>query len=168
MTIDIYAIISLIFALTAIAIVRIIDYYKFGGLEGSYKALVVIILLIVVAEGLYLSINFNLLTYAIETVTSLSAILIFMAFVFLNKLQNAASGLSIALSPNIHVGDKIELENKKGTIIKLGLTKTTVELDGDNSRKIWIPNKKFDEVLVSISKKEKKKTSGFDFKRNFR
>ncbi|ABX13238.1 mechanosensitive ion channel domain-containing protein [Nitrosopumilus maritimus] len=155
MALEIHAIISILVTVVAIASAKLVDFYKFKKLEGSYKALVVIILLIVIAEGIYLSINFDLLTYALETVTSLSAILIFAAFVYLNKLQNAASGISIALSTNIHVGSKIEIENRKGTILKLGLTKTIIEIDEDKKR-IWIPNKKFDEVLVSISRKEQK------------
>lgn len=165
MTSEIYAVISIVITIGAIIVAKIIDYYKFKTLDGSYKALVVVILLIVIAEGIYLSINFDLLIYALETVTSLSAILIFAAFVYLNKLQNAASGISIALSTNIHVGDKIEIENRKGTIFKLGLTKTIIEMDKDKSR-VWVPNKKFDEVLVSISQKVKTKSLDYDLQRN--
>lgn len=165
MAAEIYAIISIFIAIAVIAFVKIIDYYKFRGLEGSYKAFVVIVMLIVVSEGIYLSINFSLLTYALETVTSLSAILIFAAFVYLNKLQNAAAGLSIALSTSVHVGDEVEIENRKGTILKLGLTKTIIELDEGN-KKIWVPNKKFDEVIISIA--EKKKHSEHDLERNYR
>lgn len=168
MAAEIYAIVSILFTVGAIAFVKVIDYYKFKGLEGSYKALVVIVLLIVIAEAVYLSINFNILGYALETVTSLSALLIFMAFVYLNKLQNAAAGLSIALSTRIHVGDRIEIENQKGKIIQLGLTKTIIELDGEEKKKIWVPNKKFDEVLVSISQKEKKEFSNYDLEKNYR
>ena len=165
MTLEIHAIISILITIAAIISAKIIDYYKFKKLEGSYKAFVVIVMLIVIAEGIYLSINFDLLTYALETVTSLSAILIFAAFVYLNKLQNAASGISIALSTNIRIGAKIEIEKRKGTIIKLGLTKTIIQMN-DNDERIWIPNKKFDEVLVSISNKPLKMQTKYDWEKN--
>jgi hypothetical protein len=163
-TSEIYAIISIVITIGVIITAKIIDHYKFKTLDGSYKALAVIILLVVIAESIYLSIHFDLLTYVLETITSLSVILIFTAFVYLNKLQNAASGISIALSTNLHVGTKIEIENRKGTIFKLGLTKTIIEIDEDKSR-VWIPNKKFDEVLVSISS-VKTNPSSYDLEKN--
>ena len=111
---------------------------------------------------MYLSISFKLLEYVIETVTSLSAVLIFFAFVYLNKLQNAASGLSIALSPRINVGDLVEIENKSGKIVQLGLTKTVVELDKTNGKKMWIPNKKFDEAVTILENKQSKIKRGIE------
>lgn len=152
---QIYAIISILIAASAIISLKVIERVKFRKLVGSYKAIVVISILIVIAELMYLSISFRWLVAAIETVTSLSALLIFFAFVYLNKLQNAASGLSIALSPRISVGDYVEVENKRGKIVQLGLTKTVVELEGTRGQRMWIPNKKFDEVIAIMEKPQK-------------
>lgn len=151
-----YAIVSLVLTGISIAIVRAVDYIKFRKLVGSYKASIVMMLIIIVAEAVYLSVNFKLLTYALETVTSLSALLIFMAFVYLNKLQNAASGLSMALGTRVKVGDRIEIQGKKGTIVQLGLTKTVVEVDGVEGMRLWIPNKLFDENVSFLTHTEKK------------
>ncbi|NIU01728.1 MAG: hypothetical protein GWN01_12720, partial [Nitrosopumilaceae archaeon] len=72
-----YAVISIVATGAAIASLKVIDYTKFRHLVGSYKASIVMIILILIAEAVYLSVNFKLLTYALETVTSLSALLIF-------------------------------------------------------------------------------------------
>lgn len=151
---QVYGIISVLLAASLIIGLNILEKIKFQNLVGSYKAIIVITILIIIAEIIYLSISFRLLEYVIETVTSLSAVLIFFAFVYLNKLQNAASGLSIALSPRINVGDLVEIENKSGKIVQLGLTKTIVELDKINGKRMWIPNKKFDEVVTILDKKQ--------------
>ncbi|NIP61496.1 MAG: mechanosensitive ion channel [Nitrosopumilaceae archaeon] len=153
-----YAIISLVITGIAIAVIKIVDYIKFKNLVGSYKASIVMTLIIVVAEIIYLSVNFKLLSYAIETVTSLSALLIFMAFVYLNKLQNAASGLSMALGTRVKVGDRVEIQGKKGIIVQLGLTKTVIQVDGVEGMRLWVPNKLFDEKVSFLTHTEKKRT----------
>lgn len=153
---QLYGIISILLAASIIICLNILEKTKFQNLVGSYKAIIVISILIIIAEAIYLSISFKLLAYVIETVTSLSAVLIFFAFVYLNKLQNAASGLSIALSPRINVGDFVEIDDKCGKVVQLGLTKTIVELDKTNGKKMWIPNKKFDEVVTILENQQSK------------
>ena len=129
--------------------IKIIERYKFKTLSGSYKATGVIIIIISIIEIIYLSITLKLLISAIEIVTSLSAILLFFTFIYLNKLQNAISGMSISLGKRLNVGTQIEINGLKGTILQIGLTKTIVKVD-DSDKLLLIPNKKFDEEISMI------------------
>ena len=144
-----YALVSVLITTAIFIIIKIVEFTKFRTLLGSGKATGVIFIIIAIAETMYLSATLKILSPAIEVVTSLSAILLFFTFVYLNKLQNAISGMSIALGRRINVGNKIEFENKRGKIIQIGLTKTVVELE--DSRIMLIPNKKFDEEVSVIS-----------------
>lgn len=144
-----YSIISIIVTLGIIIGIKIIEKYKFKTLSGSHKATGVIIIIISIIEIIYLSITLKLLISAIEIVTSLSAILLFFTFIYLNKLQNAISGMSISLGKRLNVGTSIEFNGLKGRILQIGLTKTIVKID--NSDKLMlIPNKKFDEEISVI------------------
>ncbi|AFS81105.1 hypothetical protein NKOR_06110 [Candidatus Nitrosopumilus koreensis AR1] len=144
-----FAIISVIITASIFIIVKIVELTKFRTLLGSGKATGVIFIIIAIAEVMYLAVTLKILSPAIEVVTSLSAILLFFTFIYLNKLQNAISGMSIALGRRINVGSKIEFENKSGKIIQIGLTKTIVELE--DSRIMLIPNKKFDEEVSVVT-----------------
>lgn len=151
----VFAIISIIVTFGIFLTIKIIEHVKLKSLTGSHKATGVILIIIAIAEIIYLAITLRVLSSAIEIVASLSALLIFFAFVYLNKLQNAASGISMALG-RIKVGDKIEFEGKTGTIKQVGLVKTIVELD-DSEKLLFIPNKKFDEDAYVISNQKFKK-----------
>ncbi len=144
-----YAIISIIITAIVLILIKIFDYIKLKTLSGSYKATGVIILIICIAEGLYLTRSFGILVPAIEVIASVSALLLFFTFVTLNKLQNAISGMSIALGSRINVGTKIEFEGKNGKVIQIGLTKTIVKLDNEE-KLLLIPNKKFDEEIAVV------------------
>ena len=98
------------------------------------------------------SMSLKVLTPALETVTSLRALLLLLTFIYLNKLQNAVSGMSIALGSRVNVGNTIEFEGKQGVIIQIGLTKTIVQLM-NSDKLLIIPNKKFDEEVSIISRK---------------
>jgi len=153
-----FAIISIVITAIVFIMIKVVEFTKFRTLLGSGKATGVIFIIIAIAEVMYLSATLKILSPAIEIVTSLSVILLFFTFVYLNKLQNAISGMSIALGRRINVGSEIEFDNKLGTIIQIGLTKTIVELD--DSRLMLIPNKKFDEEVsvINNSKIEKIET----------
>ncbi|QUC64087.1 mechanosensitive ion channel [Nitrosopumilus sp. K4] len=153
----IYAIISILITASIFIIIKIVEFTKFRTLLGSGKATGVIFIIIAIAEVMYLAVTLKMLSPAIEVVTSLSAILLFFTFVYLNKLQNAISGMSIALGRRINVGSDIEFEGKHGKIIQIGLTKTMVELN--DSRVMLIPNKKFDEEVSIISNSKIQKVS---------
>ncbi|MCV0401324.1 MAG: mechanosensitive ion channel [Nitrosopumilus sp.] len=144
-----YAIISIAITASVFTIIKMIEITKFKTLLGSGKATGVIFIIIAIAEIMYLSVTLKILSPAIEVVASLSAILLFFTFIYLNKLQNAISGMSIALGRRINVESSIEFDGKRGKIIQIGLTKTIVELD--DSRLMLIPNKKFDEEVSIVS-----------------
>jgi small-conductance mechanosensitive channel len=144
-----YAILSIIVTACIILIIKLVERVKFKTLSGSHKATGVIIIIISIIETIYLAITLKLLASAIEVVTSLSAILLFFTFVYLNKLQNAISGMSIALGKRFNVGNTIEFEGEKGEIIQIGLVKTIIKIDGSN-KIMLIPNKKFDEEMMII------------------
>ena len=152
-----YALISLLFTGIIFAFIKVIERIKFKSLSGSHKATCVIMIIIGIAEVIYLASSLKLLSTAIEVVTSLSAILLFFTFIYLNKLQNAISGMSISLGRRINVGTKIEFEGKYGMITQIGLTKTIVKLDKSNNLMV-IPNKKFDEEVSIIDNSQIKKT----------
>lgn len=143
-----FAIISIIVTLGIFLAIKITERIKLKSLTGSHKATGVIFIIIAIAEVIYLAITLKVLSSAIEIVTSLSALLIFFAFVYLNKLQNAVSGISMSLG-KINVGNKIEFQGKTGTISQIGLVKTVIELD-DSQKVLVIPNKKFDEEAYVI------------------
>ena len=69
-----------------------------------------------------------------------------------NHLKNISSGLSNYLNPEIDVGDMIEINDQKGIIVYLGLTKTTIMTD-DGAR-IFVPNLKFTEELLKVFHKK--------------
>lgn len=144
-----YAFVSIIVTICILVFIKLVERIKFKTLSGSHKATGVIIIIISIIETIYLAITLKLLASAIEIVTSLSAILLFFTFVYLNKLQNAISGMSIALGKRFNVGNSIEFNDKRGEIMQIGLVKTIVKID--NSDKIMlIPNKKFDEEVMII------------------
>lgn len=140
---------SIIITIVIVIGIKITEKYKLKTLSGSHKATGVIIIIISVIEVIYISITLKLLISAIEIVTSLSAILLFFTFIYLNKLQNAISGMSISLGKRLNVGTIIEINGVKGKIIQIGLTKTIVKLDSPN-KLMMIPNKKFDEEISII------------------
>jgi len=142
-------ILSIIFTVAIVIGIKIIERYKLKTLSGSHKATGVIIIIISVIEIIYISITLKLLVSAIEIVTSLSAILLFFTFIYLNKLQNAISGMSISLGKRLNVGTFVEIDGVQGKIIQIGLTKTIVKLAGSN-KLMLIPNKKFDEEISII------------------
>lgn len=152
-----YAIASLFLTGIVLTIIKVIERIKFNSLSGSHKATGVMMIIIGIAEVIYLASSLRLLSTAIEVVTSLSAILLFFTFIYLNKLQNAISGMSISLGRRINVGTKIEFEGKHGVITQIGLTKTIVKLDKSDNLML-IPNKKFDEEISIIDDSQIKKT----------
>ena len=160
-----YSILSIIILGSILATIKLIEKEKFKTLSGSHKATGVIIIILCIVESIYLAFNFKLLSSAIEIVTSLSAFLLFFTFIYLNKLQNAISGLSISLGNRIKVGQKIEFEGNYGRVIQIGLTKTIIKLDSSD-RIMLIPNKKFDEEITILEDSSLKLSKNFSSKGN--
>ena len=150
-----FAIISVIITGVIIGTMKIIDKTKFDDLEDSNKIFGIVSIMAIVGEAIYLSISFGLLDFALETITSIGVGLVFMGVAFQNKLKNAAAGISIALNPKINRGDIIHVEKVKGKIIQFGLTKTLIEVE--DGTKMIIPNVKFDEQIIVIEPRKKRK-----------
>jgi preprotein translocase subunit YajC len=161
-----YSILSLIIIGSILISIKLIEREKFKTLSGSHKATGVIIIILCVVEIIYLSLNFKLLSSAIEIVTSLSAFLLFFTFIYLNKLQNAISGLSISLGNRIKVGQRIEFEGNFGKVTQIGLTKTIIKLE-DSERIMLIPNKKFDEEITILEDSNFKSSKNFSNQKQF-
>ena len=150
-----YGIVSVVIVAAIIGITKAIEKAKLEDLQGSQKIIGIVALLAITGEVIYLSIAFGLLQFALETITSIGVGIILLGVASQNKLKNAIAGISIAINPEIHIGDSIEVENAKGKIIQFGLTKTTIELE-DRS-KVMIPNVKFDEEIIKITSNRKQK-----------
>ena len=152
-----YGIISVIIVAVIIGITKAIEKIKLEDLQGSQKILGIVAMLAITGEIIYLSIAFGLLQFALETITSVGVGIILLGVAFQNKLKNAIAGISIAINPKINIKDSIEVENVKGKIIQIGLTKTTIELE--DGSKVMIPNVKFDEEIIKITQFRKQNKS---------
>ena len=127
-----YGVVSIAIVATIIGITKAIEKTKLEELQGSQKILGIVAILAITGEIIYLSIAFGLLQFALETITSIGVGIILLGVAFQNKLKNSIAGISIAINPKIPIGDSIELENVKGTIIQFGLTKTVIKLEDDS------------------------------------
>lgn len=58
-----------------------------------------------------------------------------------DNLSNLMSGMVLVINKPIHVGDYIEFENVKGTVIKIEMLFTTLQTD-DKNKTVIIPNSK--------------------------
>ena len=73
-----------------------------------------------------------------------------------NHLKNIVSGIGLYMNKRIDIGDIIEIDDKKGTIVEFHLMKTIAITD--NGEFMNIPNLKFNETVILISHKDKKST----------
>ena len=154
-----YGVVSVAIVAAIIGVTKAIEKTKLEELQGSQKILGIVAILAITGEIIYLSIAFGLLQFALETITSIGVRIILLGVAFQNKLKNSIADISIAINPKIHVGDSIELENVKGTIVQFGLTKTVIKLEDDS--RVIVPNVKFDEEIIKIISNRKQKDSSF-------
>ena len=148
-----YAIISI---LISVGIFFAVNYFLkrfFSGLKGTAKLTGIISIGIIAGEILYLGTSFNIFSLAIETIIAVGGAVWFLLLALQNHLKNISSGLTNYLNPEIGVGDMIEINDQKGIIVYLGLTKTTIMTD-DGAR-IFVPNLKFTEELLKVFHKKK-------------
>ncbi len=145
----IFALISVAISITLFVITKLIIQKKLKGLVGSQKILGIVCLAIVFGEVVYLGTAFGLFEFALEIITSIGVGVILIVITFQNSLKNWVAGIGIFFNTQINIGDVIEINGMKGTIIRLGLSKT-VAVTEDGS-KIFIPNMKFNEAVVIIS-----------------
>lgn len=130
---------------------------KLSNLKGIQKLLGLISVIIIGIEMTYFGIVFDLFTLAASVVASFGVAFALISFALQNHLKNMVAGIGLYLNKRIDIGDIIEIDNKKGTIIEFHLMKTIALTD--DGEFLNIPNLKFSETVVLISNKDKSKQS---------
>ena len=151
----IYGIISIFIAIGVFILVRTIIKVKLGNLQGTQKLLGLVLLVIVGIELTYLGLQFDLFTLAASIIASLGVAFALISFALQNHLKNMVAGIGLYLNKRIDIGDIIEIDDQKGTIIEFHLMKTIALTD--EGKFMNIPNLKFSETIVLISHSERKK-----------
>jgi len=125
---------------------------KLSELKGTQKIIGIVSIGIVLGEILYIGNEWHLFAIAFEAIASIGVAFGLLSIALQSHLRNAIAGIGIYLNPQIDVGDILEVENKKGVIIEIHLTKTI--LLTDDGQRIFIPNLKFTEAVMTILHKK--------------
>ena len=149
-----YAVISIAVAVSVFAITKYLTSTKLSDLKGTQKLLGLISVIIIGVELTYLGVLFDLFTLASSVIASLGVAFALITFALQNHLKNIVSGIGLYMNKRIDVGDIIEIDDKKGTIVEFHLMKTIALTD--DGEFMNIPNLKFTETVVLISNKDKK------------
>ena len=149
------AIISIVISIAIFAVIKILMSSKLADLKGTQKLLGLISVIIVGIELAYLGLLFDLYTVATSVIASLGVAFALVSFALQNHLKNIVSGIGLYLNKRIDIGDIIEIDGKKGTITEFHLMKTIALTD--DGKLMNIPNLKFNETVVLISRNENKK-----------
>ena len=149
----IYGIVSIFIAIGIVVLVRTIIKVKLDKLQGTQKLLGLIMIIVIGMESAYLGLQFDLFTLAASIIASLGVAFALISFALQNHLKNMVAGIGLYLNKRIDIGDIIEIDDKKGTIIEFHLMKTIALTD--DGQFMNIPNLKFSETVVLISHKEK-------------
>lgn len=144
----IYAIVSLIASAGIFFIIRTLIKAKLKKLKGTQKMIGLVGIGIIVCEGAYLGLNFDLFRIATEIIASVGVAFALVVWSLQNSLKNTVAGIGIYLNPEIDIGDIIEVDGNKGVIIELHLTKITALTE--DGIKLFIPTQKFHEDVVKI------------------
>jgi small-conductance mechanosensitive channel len=154
------AIVSLVVALVFFVTGRIIIQRKLRDLKGSQKILGMITIGIIVGEFMFLGTSLGLFMLAIEVMASIGVGFGLIVIALQNYVKSMIAGIHNYLSPEINIGDVVEISGKIGVIIELHLLKTV--LMAEDGRRIIIPNLKFNEDITIISHK-KRRSNLFDY-----
>jgi len=127
---------------------------KLSNLKGTQKLLGLISIIIIGLELTFLGVLFDLFTIAASVIASAGVAFALVSFALQNHLKNMVSGIGLYLNKRIDIGDIVEIDSKKGTIIEFHLMKTVAVTD--DGKFMNIPNLKFNETVVLISHKDKK------------
>jgi small-conductance mechanosensitive channel len=127
---------------------------KLSNLKGTQKLLGLISVIIIGLELTFLGVLFDLFTIAASVIASAGVAFALVSFALQNHLKNMVSGIGLYLNKRIDIGDIVEIDSKKGTIIEFHLMKTVALTD--DGKFMNIPNLKFNETVVLISHKDKK------------
>lgn len=112
-------------------------------------------IIVVGIESTYLGLQFDLFTLVASIIASLGVAFALISFALQNHLKNMVAGIGLYMNKRIDIGDIVEIDDKKGTIIEFHLMKT-VALTEDG-KYLYIPNLKFSETVALISHSERKR-----------
>jgi small-conductance mechanosensitive channel len=146
----IFAIISVVISIGLFIIAKVVIQSKLPNLKGSSKLLGIIFLVIITLEAGYLGIDLGWFNVATEVIATIGVGFFLVTFAIQNHLKNIVSGIGLYLNKNIIVGDFIEIDGIKAQIIEFHLMKTVAKTS--NEKIVYIPNLKFNESVVLISK----------------
>lgn len=146
----IFAIISIFISVGLCFIAKFVIQSKLPNLKGSSKLLGIIFLVIITLEAGYLGIDLGWFNVAAEVIATIGVGFFLVTFAIQNHLKNIVSGIGLYLNKNIIVGDFIEIDGIKAQIIEFHLMKTVAKTS--NEKIVYIPNLKFNESVILISK----------------
>jgi len=144
--------ISFVISIAAFGISKVIISHKLKNLHGNQKILSIAVIMIIFGELLFLGLTYGLFDFALEIVASIGVGMVVLGISFQNTLKNWVAGIGIFFNAEINVGDTIQIKETKGKIIKIGLSKTIAVTE--NGSKMFIPNQKFNDEVVMITKNE--------------
>jgi moderate conductance mechanosensitive channel len=148
----IHTITSLLVSVFLFIFARIIIQRKLSELKGSQKIIGIVSIGIVIGEIMYIGNEWQLFEIAFEVIASIGVVFGLLSIAMQSHLRNAIAGIGIYMNSQINIGDVLEVENKKGEIIEIHLTKTI--LLTDDEQRIFVPNLKFTESVLTISDKK--------------
>ena len=146
----IFAIISVFISVGLFFIAKFVIQSKLPNLKGSSKLLGIISLVIITLEAGYLGIDLGWFNVAAEVIATIGVGFFLVTFAIQNHLKNIVSGIGLYLNKNIIVGDFIEIDGIKAQITEFHLMKTVAKTS--NETIVYIPNLKFNESVILISK----------------
>ncbi len=146
----IFAIISVLISIGLFFIAKFVIQSKLSDLKGSSKLLGLISLVIITLEAGYLGIDLGWFDVATEVIATIGVGFFLVTFAIQNHLKNIVSGIGLYLNKNIVVGDSIEIDGIVAKIIEFHLMKTVAKTS--NGKIVYIPNLKFSESVILISK----------------
>ena len=136
-----YAIISTMVSATFFIMVKFFMSHKLHNLKGTQKLLGLISVIIIGLELAFLGVLFDLFTIAASVIASVGVAFALVSFALQNHLKNMVSGIGLYLNKRIDIGDIIEIDDKKGTLIEFHLMMTVALTD--DGEFMNIPNLKF-------------------------
>jgi len=107
-------------------------------------------LVIIILEAGYLGIELGWFEAATEVIATIGVGFFLVTFAIQNHLKNIVSGIGLYLNKNIMVDDFIEIDVTKAQIIEFHLMRTVAKTS--NEKIVYIPNLKFTESVILISK----------------
>jgi moderate conductance mechanosensitive channel len=143
---------SIAIAILSFFIIRFVIRAKLKDLKGTEKLVGLATATIVLAELVYLGLNFRLFSFALEIITSIGVGMVIFGIAFQHQLKNMVAGMSLFFNKEINVGDIIRIDDEQGTIIEMHLTHTIALTE--EGAKILIPNQKFSEDAIVIRQKK--------------